>query len=73
MGGVHGDTGHRADLHTLGFIKMAHTFGAFAGLDFINLLPEVDGLVGAFGFAHVETRETLWQKFERLQNATKSA
>ena len=51
--GIDRNAGHRADLHALGFVKMPHAFGAFAGVDLIDLFTQIDGLVGAFGFAHV--------------------
>src|SRR5256885_12073045 len=33
MGGIHGNAGHRADLHALGLIEMAHALRALAVLD----------------------------------------
>jgi len=53
MGWADGDTGHRAHLHTLGLIKMAHAFGALAGVDFIDFRPEVDRLIGTLRFTHI--------------------
>jgi hypothetical protein len=32
---------------------MAHTLGAFGWVDFINFRPQIDSLVGAFGFTHI--------------------
>ena len=53
MGWTDRDTGHRAHLHTLGLIKMAHAFGALAGVDFIDFRPEVDRLIGTLRFTHI--------------------
>ena len=36
---VDGNARHRADLHALGLVKMAHALGAFVGVDFVNLWP----------------------------------
>ena len=51
--GIDRNAGHRADLHALGFVKMPHAFGAFAGVDLIDLFTQIDGLVGALGFADI--------------------
>jgi hypothetical protein len=32
---------------------MPDALGAFAWLDFINIRPHVNGIVGAFGFTHI--------------------
>lgn len=37
--GVDWNARHRAHLNALGFVKMAHTLGAFVGVDFVNLWP----------------------------------
>jgi hypothetical protein len=50
---VKGDALHGADLNALGFVEVANAFGAFGGVDFVDVLAHVDGLVGAFGFADV--------------------
>lgn len=51
--GVHGDTRHRTHLHTLGFVKVSDTFGAAIGIDLIDLRPEKDRFIGAFGLADI--------------------
>jgi hypothetical protein len=51
--GVDGNAGHRAHLHTLRLIKMAHALGAFGWVDFVNLFTQVNGLVRALGLAHI--------------------
>jgi hypothetical protein len=50
---MNGNAGHRADLHTLGFIKVAHALCALGGIYFVNFWAEVDGLIGTFRFAHI--------------------
>ena len=51
--GVQGDAGHWADLHALGLVEMADTFGAAFRVDLINLLAQENRLVGTFGFADI--------------------
>ena len=53
MRGVDRNAGHRAHLHALRFVKMANALGASGGVDLVNDLAQVNGLVGAFGFAHI--------------------
>ena len=53
MGWTDRDTGHRAHLHTLGFIKMTDAFGALVGVYFIDFRPEVDRLIGTLRFTHI--------------------
>lgn len=50
---VDGNAGHRAQLHTLRLVKMTHTLGAALGVDLVNLLAQVNGLVGANRFTHI--------------------
>ena len=47
------NAGDRADLHALRFVKMADAFGAFAGINLIDLGAHVNRLVRDFGLAHV--------------------
>jgi hypothetical protein len=42
-----------ANLLTLGLIEMADAFGAFIGVDFVDELALIDGIVGAFWLADV--------------------
>jgi hypothetical protein len=51
--GVDGDASHRAHLHTLRLVEMAHTFSAFIGVDFVNFGPQEDGFVRALGLTHI--------------------
>ena len=53
MGWADRNTGYRAHLHTLGFIKMANAFCALVGIDFIDFRPEVDRLIGTLRFTHI--------------------
>ena len=53
MVGVQRDAVHGADLAALRFVKVAHAFGAFVGVDFVDLRAGRDGAVGAFGLAYV--------------------
>jgi hypothetical protein len=50
---VNRDTGYGTDLHALGLIEMTHALGAFMGVNFINLLAHINGIVRALGFADV--------------------
>jgi hypothetical protein len=50
---VHRYAGHRADLHALGLVKMAHALGALVRVDLVELLTHIDGIVGALGLAHI--------------------
>jgi hypothetical protein len=47
------NAGHRADLHALRLVKMANAFGAFVGVDFVNLFAHINRLVRAFGLTHI--------------------
>jgi hypothetical protein len=51
--GVDWDAGYGADLHTLGLVKVAHTFSAFMRVDLVDLFAQVNSLVRAFGLAHI--------------------
>ena len=53
MLGVQGDASHRAYLHALRFFVVAHTFSAFFRVYLVNLHAHVNGIVGAFGLAHI--------------------
>jgi hypothetical protein len=50
---MNGNAGHGTHLHTLGFVEMTDTLGAFRRVDLVDLRPKVNGLVGAFRLAHV--------------------
>ena len=50
---VQGYAVHRADLDTLGSVKMPYTLGAFMGINFINFLPKINGLIGTLGFTDI--------------------
>ena len=50
---VYRNTRHRAHLNALRFIVVTHTFGAFGGIDLVNLYTHEDGVVGAFRLAHI--------------------
>jgi hypothetical protein len=47
------DAGHRAQLHALRLVEVAHTFGATRRVDHIDLRPHRDRLIGALGLAHI--------------------
>jgi hypothetical protein len=47
------NTGHGANLHTLGLVKVAHAFGALGRVDFVNLFAQINRLIRALGFAHI--------------------
>ena len=51
--GVYGNTGYRTYLDTLGLVKMADAFGAFAGVDFVDFRPQKYCFIGALGLAHI--------------------
>ena len=51
--GVDGNTRHRADLHTLWFVKMTDALSALVRVNLIDLDTHVNGLVWTFGLAHV--------------------
>ena len=51
--GIDRNTSHRADLHALRLVKMADAFGAFVGVNLVNVFAHVNGLVRALGLAHV--------------------
>jgi hypothetical protein len=50
---VDGDASHGADLHTLGFFKMADAFGAFGRVDFVDFFTQINRLIWALGLAHI--------------------
>gem|GEM_PF-2840914 len=47
------NTSHRANRHTLRFVKMADTFGATRWVNQIMFLAQIDGLIGAFWLADI--------------------
>ena len=47
------NAGHWANLYTLRSVKMTDAFGAFIGVNFVDVQPHIDRLIRAFGFAHV--------------------
>ena len=47
------DAGHGTDLYALRFVKVPNAFGAFVGVDLVDVLAHINGLVWAFGFAHI--------------------
>ena len=53
MLGVHRYAGHRANLHALRLVKVPYAFGALAGVDLIDLLPQINRIVGALGLADI--------------------
>jgi hypothetical protein len=50
---MNGDASDGTDLHALGLIEMAHALGAFGWVNLIDLLAQVNGLIGAFRLAHI--------------------
>jgi len=50
---VDGNARHWTHLNTLRFVKMSDTLGAFGRVDFIDLLAQINSLVGAFGLTHI--------------------
>jgi hypothetical protein len=50
---VNRDTRHRTKSHTLGLVKVTYALRAFMWVYFVDRLAHIDGLVGAFGFAHI--------------------
>ena len=50
---INQNTIHRTHLLALRLVVVADALGAFAGLDFINLVALVDGIIRAFRFAYV--------------------
>ena len=50
---INRDAGYGANLYALRFVKVANTFGAFVRIYLIDVLTHVNGLVGAFGLAHI--------------------
>jgi hypothetical protein len=53
VGGVFGDAIDRADLDALRFVVVSDAFGAFVGVDDVNLFSLGDSLIRALGFANV--------------------
>ena len=51
--GLIGNARHRADLHALRLVEVAHAFGALVRIDLVDLRAQVDGLVRALGLAHI--------------------
>ena len=66
MLGVYRDAGHRAQLHALGLVKMAHAFGAFVGVDLVDFLSQGDGLVRALGLTHIAVDALIGNKQRHL-------
>ena len=50
---MNGNAADRANLHTLGLVKMADTFGAFLRVNLIDVSTKVNRIVGAFGLAYI--------------------
>jgi hypothetical protein len=51
--GVDGNAGHWTHLHALRLIEMTDAFGAFVGIDLVNLGPQKNSFVGALGLTHI--------------------
>jgi hypothetical protein len=51
--GVDRYAGYRTDLHTLRFIEVSYALGALVGINFVDLLAKIDGLVGTLWLAHI--------------------
>jgi len=51
--GVEWDAVYWADLLALRFVVVTHAFGAFVGVDFVDVRAHVNGVVRALGLAHV--------------------
>jgi hypothetical protein len=47
------NAGHWTHLHALRLVKVADAFGAFRGIDLVNLRTQVNGLIRALGLAHI--------------------
>ena len=47
------DNINRANRHTLGFIKMTHTFGTATRINPVNDLAFRNGLIGTFRFSDI--------------------
>ena len=47
------DAAHRAQLHALRLVEVAHALGAALGIDLVDLLAHRDRLVGALGLADI--------------------
>jgi hypothetical protein len=50
---VDGDARYRANLHALRLVEVPHAFGTTRGVDLVDLLAQVDRLVGTFGLADI--------------------
>ena len=50
---MNGNAADRANLHTLGLVKMADTFSAFLWVNLIDVSTEVNGIIRAFRFTHI--------------------
>jgi hypothetical protein len=50
---VFGDAVHGTDLNALRLLKMSHAFGALGGINFVDLLAKINGLIGTLGLAHI--------------------
>lgn len=51
--GIEWYASNRTNLLTLRLIEMPNAFGAFVGIDLIDLSPHEDRLIRALGFAHI--------------------
>jgi hypothetical protein len=51
--GVEGDAVNGANFSALGFVKMANALGAFVGINLVIFFAHVNGIVRAFGLAHI--------------------
>jgi hypothetical protein len=47
------NTGHRADLHALGLVKVPDALGALVRIYLVDFFAHVDGLIRALRLAHV--------------------
>jgi alpha/beta superfamily hydrolase len=50
---VNRNTRHGTHLHALRLMVVAYAFGAFIGVNLVNLHAHEDGAVGALGFTHI--------------------
>ena len=50
---IHGDAGHRTNLHALRLVEMADAFGALVRIDLVELGAHVDRIVRALGLADI--------------------
>lgn len=50
---MNGNAADRANLHTLGLVKMADTFSAFLRVNLIDVSTKVNRIIGTFGLAYI--------------------